>query len=187
VQPIYWVLIVLGVIVYVGIRMVVYAGERVSRLREWADLNSFTFQPEKDESIGPRYSALSRLTAYQNCSATNVVRGPLGPYKFCAFDFVDLDTRRGSQKTRRFAPVSTSFAAVVVEMDMALPSIILERETLSDKIAKALGAEDVQFESEAFNRRFVVRSNDRSRALAVLGPAVQQLLLDTPLLTSSPP
>lgn len=180
-QPIYWVLIVLVVIGYVAIRMVVYAGMRVSYLREWADLNSYTFQTEHDASIGPRYSALARLSAYQNCSATNVVRGSLGRYTFCAFDFVDLDTRRGSQKTRRYGPTSISFAAVVVETDLALPSIIIERETVSEKIAKAIGVEDVQFESEAFNRRFMVRSSDTSRAIATLGPAVQQLLLDTPL------
>ncbi len=36
-------------------------------------------------------------------------------------------------------------------------------------------------ENSLFNRRFRVRSPDKARAIAVLGPAVQQLLIDTPL------
>src|SRR5262249_15017683 len=130
---------------------------------------------------GQRYGELTRLTLYQNCSASNVVRGPLGRYKFCAFDFVDLDQRRRSKGARKFGPTSTSFAAVVVETDLALPALIMERETISDKVAKTFGAEDVQFESESFNRRFMVRAADNARAVTVLGPAVQQLLIDTPL------
>ena len=180
-QPIYWALIAFAVVAYIGIRMLIDSGARISGLREWADLNSYTFQPEKDASIGPHYGELKRLTLYQNCSASNVVRGPLGAYKFCAFDFVDLDRRRGSQHTRSFAAVSTSFAAVVVETDLALPSLIVERQTLSDKVAKAFGDEGVLFESEAFNRRFMVRSPNKVRAIEVLQPAVQQLLIDTPL------
>jgi hypothetical protein len=175
--PIYWVLIVVVVIVYIGVR-IVYARARKSSLREWADLNSYTFQPQRVTSIGRRYGRLSRLTSHQNCSASNIIRGPLGRYRFCAFDFVDLNQqRRPPHHRRHFAPVATSFAAVVVETDLALPSIIIERETLSDKVAKAFGVEDIQFESEAFNRRFMVRSPDRARTLAVLGPAVQQLLM----------
>ncbi len=180
-QPIFWVLIVLAVVVYIGIRMFLYAGARVSSLREWAELNSYTFQSEKDASIVQRYGELTRLTLHQNCSASNVVRGPLGRYKFCAFDFIDVNKRRGPHYYRRLTSVATAFAAVVVETDLALPSLIIERETLSDKVAKAFGAEDVQFESEAFNRQFMVRSPDKARAIAVLGPTVQQLLIDTPL------
>lgn len=180
-QPIYWVLIAVAVVAYIGIRMFLYAGARVSSLREWADLNSYTFQPEKDPSIGQRYGGLTRLTQYQNCSATNVVRGRLGRYQFCAFDFVDLNQRLGPKYNRKFAPAATSFAAVIVETDLHLPPLIIERETLSDKVAKAFGAEDIQIESEAFNRRFTVRSSDRERAVSILGPAVQQLLIETPL------
>jgi hypothetical protein len=181
VQPIYWVLIVLAAVVYIGIRIFLYAEARVSSLREWADRNGYTFQPEKDASLGQHYGELTRLTSHQNCSATNVVRGALGRYQFCAFDFIDLNKRRESYHRRGSAPIATSFAAVVVETDLALPWITIERETLSDKVAKALGAQDVQLESEAFNRRFMVRAPDPARARAVLGPAVQQLLVDTPL------
>jgi hypothetical protein len=181
VQPVYWVLIGLAGVVYIGIRMFLYAGARVSALREWADRKSYTFQPENDESIGQRYGELTRLTLFQNCSACNVVRGPLGRYTFCAFDFTDLDKGRGPAYNRRSPPVGTSFAAVVVETDLALPSLIIERETFSDKVVKAFGGEDVRVESEDFNRRFTVRSPDQDRAKAALVPAVQQLLVETPL------
>lgn len=179
-QPIHWVLIGLAVVGYIIVRMILYAGVRVSRLREWADLNNYTFQAEKDPSIGPSYSQLTRLSTHLNCSATNVIRGSLRHYKFCAFDFVDLNRPRRNISRSKSA-VATSFAALVVETDLDLPSVIIERETLSDKVAKAFGVEDVQFDSEVFNRRFMVRSSDKERVIKVLGPQIQQLLIETPL------
>lgn len=180
-QPIHWVLIALAVVAYIGIRVYLNARARVSLLREWAELNSYTFQRENDPSIGVRYGELTRLTQYQNCSASNVIRGALGRYPFCAFDFVDLDHRKGVVYYRHSATAATSFAAVVVETDLDLPSVIIERETLSDKVAKSFGALDIPFESEAFNRRFRVQGPDKDKVLATLGPAIQQLLIDTPL------
>jgi hypothetical protein len=186
VQPIHWVLIAVAFVVYIGIRVMLNASARVSSLREWADLNSYTFQKEKDTSIGLRYGALTRLTQYGNCASSNVVRGPLGRYKFCAFDFVDINKphmsqRRATWSHKHFAGIATSFAAVVVETDLDMPSVVIERETLADKVAKAFGVEDVQFESEEFNHRFMVRSRNKDRTIALLGPAVQAILIDTPL------
>jgi hypothetical protein len=180
-HPLYWALIILGVIAYIGMRVYLYTGARTSSLREWADRDSFTFQSENDPSIGQRYSELSRLTRFQNCTACNIIRGPLGRYKFCAFDFVDIDRRRGSNIGHKTAPVATSFAAVVVETDLRLPPVILERETLSHKVARVFGALDVQFESEEFNRRFAVRSPDKVGAVTALGSAAQELLTQSPL------
>jgi hypothetical protein len=181
VQPIYWALIVVAGVMYIGMRMIWYANARTFRLREWADRNGYTFQLKDDDSLGIQYSELTRLTRFQNCSASNVVSGTIGQYRFRAFDFIDVNERREHRHHRHFAAVATSFAAVVVETDLALPALVIERETLSDKVAKVFGAEDVQFESEAFNHRFMVRAADRTRAVAVLAPEVQQLLLDTPL------
>src|SRR5262245_29782170 len=106
--------------------MVLYADARASNLRVLAELNNYAFDPNRDASIGQRYGTLTRLTQFQNCTASNVVRGSLGRFKFCAFDFVDLDRRRRSKGTRKFGPVSTSFAAVVVETDLELPAVIIE-------------------------------------------------------------
>ncbi|MBI3866625.1 MAG: hypothetical protein HY290_32485 [Planctomycetia bacterium] len=180
-QPIYWIVIAVAVVVYIGLRVFLDADARVFSLQKWADLNNFTFQREKDASIGPRYAQLTRLSSHQNCSASNVVRGSLGEYTFCAFDFIDLDQRRRSNVRHKHGPTATSFAAVVIETDLGLPPVVIERETLLEKVAKTFGAEDVQFESDAFNAKFMVRSPDKSRAIAIVGPAIQQLLVDTPL------
>ena len=126
-QPIYLGLIVFAVVGYIGIRMFLSAGERASSLEKWADRNKYTFKPEADTSIGKNYSQLSQLTVYQNCSASNVVRGSLGTFNFCAFDFVDVNDRPGLKRFDNSAPAAISFSALVVETDLSFPPLVVER------------------------------------------------------------
>lgn len=169
-QPIHWVIIGVVVIVYIGIRHWLYSDARVSELETWIQLNNYTFQKENDPTIGNRYAVLKRLTRYQNCKATNVIRGSLRDNKFCAFDFVDLDRpqHNRSRYYRGHGPSATMFAAVVVETNQAFPAIIIERETISNKIARTFGIEDVQVESEEFNCKFMARSSDKDKVKKLL-------------------
>jgi Protein of unknown function (DUF3137) len=70
------------------------------------------------------------------------------------------------------------FSVCSVAMPMALPEMIVTREGLFGRLATALGRQDIELESEAFNRRYRVRSGDPKFATDVLNPRTMQALLD---------
>lgn len=53
-------------------------------------------------------------------------------------------------------------------------------DTVPDEVAAAAGGQDLAMESEAFNRRFRVRSDDPRHATDVLSPLMMAHLLDQP-------
>lgn len=60
-----------------------------------------------------------------------------------------------------------------------LPHIRLRPESLGSRLRDTVGFEDIQFESDRFNRSWDVRSEDRRAAYAVVDAGVMQWLLMT--------
>ena len=59
----------------------------------------------------------------------------------------------------------------------ALPELRVRPEGILDKIAGAVGFDDIDFESEEFSRRFHVKSSDKRFAYDVLHPRMMEFLL----------
>jgi hypothetical protein len=59
------------------------------------------------------------------------------------------------------------------------PVIRVTRERKLDKVAQKLGLPDIELESEAFNRLFVVQCEDRRFATTLLDPQMMEFLLHT--------
>ena len=57
--------------------------------------------------------------------------------------------------------------------------LIVRPQPLFQGIASAFGSQDIDFESAAFNRRFLVRASSKHFAFAILHPAMMALLLRT--------
>lgn len=60
------------------------------------------------------------------------------------------------------------------------PSIELKPETIFHRLADRLGASDLELESERFNRRWRVATDDPDLALAILTPEAQSMLETAP-------
>jgi hypothetical protein len=71
------------------------------------------------------------------------------------------------------------FACALVQHNGRWPELLLTRERLVDRVAQTLGIDDVELESEEFNRTFVVQCENRKFATDMLDPQMMEFLLGT--------
>lgn len=71
------------------------------------------------------------------------------------------------------------FTCATVLLNGSWPALTIEREGIVDKVVTTLGLPDLDFESEEFNRLFVVRCEDRRFASALIDPRMIEFLLST--------
>lgn len=69
------------------------------------------------------------------------------------------------------------FQVTLVELPVTLPRLELIPESMAQRVAKTFGAQDIDFESAAFNRRWRVRANDRKYAYDLLDPRMLERLI----------
>jgi hypothetical protein len=74
---------------------------------------------------------------------------------------------------------STTYELTVVMITAPVPfaTMVVRPESFGDKLAAAIGLEDINFESDEFSRSFYVRSSDRRFAYDVLHPRAMEFLL----------
>jgi len=73
----------------------------------------------------------------------------------------------------------TWFTVCVSEMDLVCPPTTIERKGVVLRALGAVGLRSMEFESEAFNRRFLVSSEDSRFLQHLITPGVMDLLLTT--------
>ncbi|HEY5652033.1 MAG TPA: DUF3137 domain-containing protein [Acidimicrobiia bacterium] len=108
--------------------------------------------------------------------ASNLVAGSMRGRHVVLFDYehtVDRTDPEGKRSSSTY-----SFSGVEVDLDIQCPSTVIRRERVTTKLANALGVGgDVQFESDAFNRAFEVRSSSQQFAFTLVDPAMMQWLM----------
>jgi hypothetical protein len=80
-----------------------------------------------------------------------------------------------SRKERRYARARSG---AMVKVDAFLPSLLAEPANLLTRAFERIGAEDIDFESEEFNRRFDVRCSDKRFASLFLDAQMIDFMLD---------
>jgi hypothetical protein len=83
----------------------------------------------------------------------------------------------GSGKNRSTRTCRFSFILVALPFGPQLPGLRVRTENLFDKLAGAIGFEDIDFESAEFSRRHHVSSSDRRFAYALIDPRMIEFLL----------
>lgn len=84
----------------------------------------------------------------------------------------------GAGKSRHTRTYRLSFLLVRLPFGHPTPGLRLRREGFGDRIAAAVGFDDINFESAEFSRRFHVASEDRRFAYQLLDPRMIAFLLD---------
>ena len=94
-----------------------------------------------------------------------------------AFDywFYVEDQSESGQVHRRYK----HFSCALAQINGSFPELTVEREGVLDRLAATLGYADIDFESEEFNRQFVIRSPDARFATALIDPRMMAFLLST--------
>jgi hypothetical protein len=109
----------------------------------------------------------------------NVVSGKFGGHPVTLFDYHWLSDERvwwWAPSWRRHEYISF----IVVNLSKTFPELTLAREGFFSKIAQAIGFDDIDFESAAFSRRYLVRSRDKKFAYDFCNAQMIDYLLDQP-------
>lgn len=108
--------------------------------------------------------------------ASNLVAGAFRDRPVVMFDYeymVDRTDADGKRSTSTYR-----FSGVKVDLDIRCPATVIRRERVTTKLANALGlGSDVQFESDAFNRAFEVRSGSQQFAFTLVDAAMMEWLM----------
>ncbi len=179
---------VLGVVVVVGVLALIVwlaiLGERAARARrqalgQLARSHGWSFDEGRDRRHDERYRQFSVFRRGHSRSAFNTIEGPwLLPVGACRVRCGDYQFRETHHSGKSTRTVTYTLSYLLVELPWVCPSLRIRREHMLDKLAGALGFDDIDFESEEFSRRFMVRSSDKRFAYGVITPEMMEFLME---------
>jgi hypothetical protein len=148
---------------------------RRQALQTWAGKNGYSYVAEDDRWC-ERWQG-NPFGEGDHRRAENVITGS-AKAPFSAFDYTyqthSSDGRGGRTTTTHHYGVTT------LQLSSFLPTLQVTPENVLTRIGHSLGLDDIDLESEDFNRRFRVHANDRKFASDVLTPRTMQALLSRP-------
>lgn len=156
----------------------VQAKKRREMLQQFAASQGWTWTPQ-DDSWATRFSG-DPFGAGDNREAQNVLQGQWRGRAMVAFDF-SYQTHSTDSKGNR-TTTTHRFAFCALALPAWVPKIELVPESMFGRLGTALGMQDIEFESEEFNRRYRVRSDNPKFAYDVLPPRTMAALLTRPAL-----
>ena len=112
--------------------------------------------------------------------ALNVLVGAFRGRPMVAFDY-SYETHRADSNGHR-TTATHQFAICALSVPASLPEFELVPEGLLGRVGTMLGMQDIELESEDFNRRFRVRCDDAKLAYDLLPPRTMEALLARPAL-----
>ncbi len=157
----------------------IQAARRRKALAAWAAGRGFTFSPAKDYSYNERYPAFGCLKQGEGgWYAYNIMHGQDRGRGISAFDYHYHTTStdsKGKKSTHHHY-----FSAAIVQTDLPVRPLLIRPEGFFDKITEFFGADDIDFESAEFSRRFYVKSPDKQWAFDVIHQETMEFLLAAP-------
>lgn len=139
----------------------------------------WSFDRRRDASHDDEYAHFEIFRKGHSRRAYNTLRGILdinGAAHHCkAGDFIYKVTQDNGKSS---STTTYRFSYLIIHLPYpALPDLLIRREGLFDKLAGALGFDDIDFESVEFSKRFCVKSNDKRFAYDVIDPRMMEFLL----------
>jgi len=174
-------LLVLGAVVAIVVIVIGAAQARKRReaLAALAARLGWRFDPSHDRSHDERYRQFQIFRRGRSRSAFNTLEGTVEidgrTFHGRMGDFRYKVTRQSgkSSSTRTY-----QFSYLILHPPFLLDQTLRIRpESVLDKLAGAIGFDDIDFESEEFSRRFHVKSSDKRFAFDVIHPQMMEFLL----------
>lgn len=150
-------------------------------LSQLAAQHGWSFDPSNDYSHDSRFSQFSIFTSGKNRYAYNTIRGSL---KIAGADwpvqFGDFHYQTESNNGKRRTTHTHLLSYVILESPyLGAPDLFIRGEGFFDRIASAIGFDDIDFESVEFSRKFIVKSGDKRFAYDVISPQMMEFMLRT--------
>lgn len=153
--------------------------QRLALLKAYADSMGWSFDERRDKSHDDEYSHFATFRRGDNRYAFNTMSGPLTldgrRFMAKAGDFHYQVTRSNGKTT---TTTHHKFSYLILETPfVSIPDMYLRREGVFDKIAGAMGFDDIDFESAEFSRKFHVSGKDKRFVYDVVTPAMMEFLM----------
>jgi hypothetical protein len=161
-------------VIWLAIRAYQQNQARIAALMSLCASKGWTFQPLDPYQLPRRWDGTPFDSGYDR-AAENVVMGEVDGHPMVAFDYEYKEDSRDSNGNT--STTTHRYSVVALGMPCALPELHVGPEGVFSRLGNALGLDDIELESEDFNRRFRVRCPDRKLATDVLTPRTMALLL----------
>lgn len=168
---VWWVVLALGGLVLIGLTYLFWRADKARRrmFEAWAARHGWR-HADLDRDLAKRWRG-TPFGAGHARKATEVLAGEYAGRPALSFTYV-WTVGGGKSETTHTAHV------VVLFLPAALPVLELTPEGFGARVAKAFGGQDVQLESEDFNRAWRVEASDLRFAHQVLHPRLMHRLLE---------
>lgn len=184
-------LIVGGVIVLVAIFWLVYKAAEKARLEKIARLTAFAARhnlmyageiplyeggwlSRTPTPFMAEFGQMSPFPGNENPRLSDLVIGQAYGYGWHLGTFSYQVTTSNGKTT---STTHYHFAICAVTLPCSMPELNIRAENFFDRIGAALGARDIEFEVEEFNRQYHVTGSDRKFAYDFLHPTAIEWLL----------
>ena len=184
-EPVFMILIfvVFATLIIVG-AIYSYKQQQARRLAlsQLAAQHGWHFDPSNDHSHDSRFSQFSIFTSGKNRYAYNTTRGSL---KIAGADwpvqFGDFHYQTESNNGKRTTTHTHLLSYVILESPfLGAPDLFIRGEGFFDRIASAIGFDDIDFESSEFSRTFHVQAPRKKWAFDVLHARAIEFLMASP-------
>lgn len=179
-------------VILIGIANARYQNQREQALIALANKHGFTYLPNGMKMKDPEWSLFGSPPAakptaefsdyfplFRQGSSKRIEPAIVGTDSkgttWYLFDYQYEETSNDSTTTYRYS-------VVIANVPMMLPRMILSEEMGGGIFGKLFGGREMQVESEEFNRRYNIQTDDEKMALDILHPtAIETLLAQPPL------
>lgn len=177
-HPQSFVLFFLGVLALAAVIVLVgylSAKKRREQISAFAASRGWRYA-EEDPSLAERFDG-APFGHGSARKARNVMYGEHDGRPMAAFDY-QYTTSSGSGKNR--TTTTHDFSVVALSMEVVMPALSVDPEGVFGRLVGRVLDNDIELESEDFNRAFTVESPHRKFASDVLHPQMMQMLLQWP-------
>ncbi len=184
------VIIVFGLVGLAGIILLAMNAaarnrERLAALGAWARVNGFQFSEGDPYNLDDRFSGLGEIGrgharyAYEVLSRPAPVPTWMFRYQYRTWETRTVSDGEGRSHTETYE--ETHYRSyLIIELAAAFPKLYIRPEGFLDKVKALAGFDDINFESEAFSRRFYCKSDSREFAYAVIHPQMMEWMMNQP-------
>jgi hypothetical protein len=177
-DPVPPVLVVIIIIAIGAGLFIAWQNDRKRReaLLLWASGRRWNFLPGKAGSMHHEFSGLKVFQKGHSRSAKNLIKGD---HKGRPITLMDYRYVVGHGKNRS----THNRGVAILHCDYPTVPLFIRRENPLDRVGEFFGADDIDFESAEFSRKFYVKSSDRKWAFDIIHTRTMEYLLKAPSFT----
>jgi hypothetical protein len=171
--PILFIFLVAALIIGGIVYSYLASQQRKKDLAAFAAAWGFAWDDDDPFGIEDRYEAFSAIDRGHGRYAYNVFHGDRHDRAIICFDY-RYKTGSGKEESTHH------FSGALIGLGVFMPRLSVRPEGLLDKLAAAVGFDDIDFESAEFSRLFYVKSDNRKFAYDVLHARAMEYMLALP-------